>query len=154
MTTSGRARGFSLVEVLVALGLLAGVLLSIAGLLLLGSRQLHAGRTSSEALAVARDIVEKVRSESFRQAYDGFGCGGDETQCFLESEEDGALAPWKARLQSQLGSSAKAAVAFEGFDRDGSEVALDESHLLRVTVSVAWMEGSRARIVELVLARM
>ena len=44
-------RGFSLAEVVVALGLLASVLLSIAGLVVMGARQLHGGRSSSEALA-------------------------------------------------------------------------------------------------------
>jgi type II secretory pathway pseudopilin PulG len=154
VTASGRARGFSLVEVLVALGLLAGVLLSIAGLLLLGSRQLSAGRSSSEALAVARDIIERVRAAGYRQSYDGFGCAGDEATCFLESPTDAVLAPWSERVRSQLGETGKAAVVFEGFDRDGSEIALAESHLLRVTVSVAWTEGSRVRSVELVMARM
>ena len=44
-------KGFSLIEVVIALGLLAGVLIAIAGLFILGGRSVKSGRTSSEALA-------------------------------------------------------------------------------------------------------
>ena len=55
--------GFSLAEVVVALGLLAGVLISMAGLLVLGNRLVGAGRGSTAALAEAdgqllREILE------------------------------------------------------------------------------------------------
>jgi type II secretory pathway component PulJ len=45
--------GFSLVEVVIALGLLAGVLITISGLFVMGAKQVKSGRASSEALAVA-----------------------------------------------------------------------------------------------------
>ena len=42
-----REQGFSLVEVILALGILAGVLISIAGLFIMGSKQVKSGRTST-----------------------------------------------------------------------------------------------------------
>ena len=69
-------QGFSLVEVVLALGLMAGVLISIAGLFILGSKQVESGRTASEALSVARGILEEIDGWGFRQTYQLFGIDG------------------------------------------------------------------------------
>jgi len=45
-------RGFSLVEVVIAIGVLAGVLLSICSMFILGGRQLKGGKTMTEATAI------------------------------------------------------------------------------------------------------
>ena len=70
------AAGFSLVEVVVALGLLAGVLISISGLFVLANRQLDGGRNHSIALSVARDVLEEMDGWGFRQIYSTFGFDG------------------------------------------------------------------------------
>lgn len=54
-------RGFSLLEVILALGMLAAVLVSTTGLLVMGSYQTKSGRTASEALSVARTILEEMQ---------------------------------------------------------------------------------------------
>ena len=43
--------GFSLVEVVIAMALLAGVLIAISGLFIIGGAQVKSGRKSTEALA-------------------------------------------------------------------------------------------------------
>jgi prepilin-type N-terminal cleavage/methylation domain-containing protein len=69
-------RGFSLIEVVVALALLAGVLISIAGLFVIGARQVESGREATEALSVARGIVEQMNKWGFHQTYELFGANG------------------------------------------------------------------------------
>ena len=66
---SRRQAGFSLVEVVVALGLLAAVLISISGLFVLAHKQVDGGRKNSVALSVARDILEEMDGWSYRQLY-------------------------------------------------------------------------------------
>lgn len=63
-------RGFSLVEVIIALGLLAGVLVTISGLFVVGTKQVKSGRTSSEALAVAKEIQEDMYGWGYSQLGD------------------------------------------------------------------------------------
>ena len=50
--------GFSLIEVVLAIGILAGVLLSICSMFIMGGRQLKGGKTMTEATAMAHDIME------------------------------------------------------------------------------------------------
>ena len=71
-----RQRGFSLVEVVVALGLLSAVLISISGLFVLAHKQVDGGRKHSVALSVARDILEEMDGWSFRQLYLEYGLDG------------------------------------------------------------------------------
>src|SRR2546422_109043 len=73
--SSGRngERGFSLIEVVIAIGVLAGVLLSICSMFILGGRQLKGGKTMTEATALAHDIMETFDKLSFASMYTTFG---------------------------------------------------------------------------------
>ena len=79
--------GFSLAEVVVALGVLASVLISVAGLLVLGNRLVKAGRGNSEALAVARDVLEEMECWSFEQVYSTFGCDPAQPSCSASTDD-------------------------------------------------------------------
>ena len=48
----GGEQGFSLIEVVIAIGILAGVLLSICSMFILGGRQLKTGKTMTEATTI------------------------------------------------------------------------------------------------------
>lgn len=149
--------GFSLVEVLVAMGLVAGVLISIAGMLVIGSRQVKSGRSSSEALAVARDIVERLESWNFRETYARFGCLDSAMDCTVLSRDGGEAAVWHERLERSLsdpGSDPGATITFNGLTADGLSASLGAAHALRVKVVVHWSEGLRQRSIELATARM
>ena len=69
-------QGSSLIEATLALGLMAAVLGSIAGLFMLGAGRVKSGRVSSQALAVARTILEEIESRNFRQTYEELGYDG------------------------------------------------------------------------------
>lgn len=147
------AAGFSLVEVVVALGLLACVLLSIAGLLVLGTRQVRSGRHSSEALAVARDVIEKIEGFGFRQIYWQFGCDAASASCLVESGQNPQAVTWHEQLKRTLPAGSEAEILLEGLDEGGSSTRLDSADGIRVTVTVSWTEGLRPRRVRLVTMR-
>lgn len=147
------AAGFSLVEVVIALGILGGVLVSVAGLLVIGSRQVTSGRNSSEALAVARTIVEELEGWGFRQTYRGFedpGCQpAAAAACTFDTSENAVAADWQAALEEVL-NEPRAEVAVESLEG----VKLDASSGLRIRVTVYWTEGSRDREVTLTAVRL
>ena len=65
--------GFSLIEVVIALALLAAVLLTISGLFIQGSQSVNTGRDLTEATSLATDILEQMDKWGFTQLYTNFG---------------------------------------------------------------------------------
>lgn len=59
------AKGFSLIEVVIALGLLTTVLVAIASMFVLGQANVKSGRTLTEATALAQHIMEDVNKLSY-----------------------------------------------------------------------------------------
>ncbi len=57
--------GMSMIEVLIALGIMAGVLISVASLFVLGGQRVKGGRDMTQALAVASDITEGLRVQGY-----------------------------------------------------------------------------------------
>jgi len=144
--------GFSLVEVVVALGLLAGVLISISGLFVLANRQLDGGRNHSIALSVARDILEEMDGWGFRQVYQTFGFDGAAAGYTVDSRTNAYAARWQADLASRL-SEASAEIVIESASDSGPGPALREAGAIRVRVTVRWSEGLRPRQVTLAALR-
>jgi len=145
--------GFSLAEVIVALGVLASVLISVAGLLVVGNRLVKSGRGSSLALAVARDILEECDGRSFSGVYEEFGCDATQSICTIDTSlpVDDVMTQWKQMVDRDL---------FEGFVEvriesvEAGAPPLRDSKALRISVSVFWTEGPRARNARLSTVRM
>ena len=148
-----REGGFSLVEVVIALGILGGVLVSIAGLFVLGTRQVQSGRNATEALAVARTILEEMQGWGFRQTYDLFqdaGCDPAGTSvCTVDSSGNVLAGKWQLQLDEALPDS-HAEIAIESVEG----IKLNSSSGLRLRVTVFWQEGERERSVRLVAVRL
>ncbi len=70
--TGRRQEGFSLVEVLLALGLLGAVLVSITSQFIIGGKRVAQGRERTEALSVATHIMESLDTMSYRGLYTNF----------------------------------------------------------------------------------
>jgi len=66
-------RGFNLIEVVIALALLAAVLLTISGLFIQGSQSVNTGRDLTEATSLATDILEQMDKWAFSQLYTNWG---------------------------------------------------------------------------------
>jgi type II secretory pathway pseudopilin PulG len=150
-----REQGFSLVEVILALGILAGVLISIAGLFIMGSKQVKSGRTSTEALSVARAILEEMDGWGFRQTYQLFGIDGTaNTTATIDTRTDTYSAKWQATLDEKLFNS-HAEIEITSLAPPGATVPmLSATKAIRVVVTVYWNEGGRAREVRLGTVRM
>jgi len=156
-------RGFSLVEVVIALGLLAGVMIAIAGLFVLGGRSVKSGRTSSEALAAGKEIVEEMNAWGFSQLWVNFGYDG-EAKTYTTDTKTCTTADctgWQTALVAKLGptahatiktdSVAQASLAVPDFE-DGSGGVLAKN--VRVTVNVFWTQvPGRSRQVSVVTTR-
>ena len=141
------ARGATLIEVTIALGLLGSLLISAAGLVTFGNRQIRAGSSRSQALTIARTVMEEMAAWSFRQSYDRLGCSAEEPQCSVGPGQP-AVESWQALAKSRVpGATVEVLVAA----LDGMPLA--DSRALRVTVSVAWLEGPRSRTLRLMSLR-
>jgi type II secretory pathway pseudopilin PulG len=147
-------RGFSLVEVIVALGLLAGVLISIAGLFVIGGRQVESGRTATEALSVARGILEEMDGWGFRQTYMLFGIDGTvTTSATVDTRVDAYGAKWQQTLDEALFES-HAEILIESLGPTNPPPNLATTRAIRVVVTVFWSEGNRDRSIRLGTVRM
>jgi len=144
-------QGSSLFEVTLALGLMGVVLGSIAGLFVIGAGGVKSGRNASEALAVARSMVEDMQSWGPRQIYQEYGCDGGLSSCVANSSVDSELAEWQARLDEKL-PDAHATIAVASLEP--SLPPLSVSVQVRVMVTIYWNEGSRTRKVRLGTVRM
>jgi prepilin-type N-terminal cleavage/methylation domain-containing protein len=145
-------RGFSLIEVILALALLAAALVSITGLFVMGSGAVESGRTASEALAVARDIHEELEAVSLRQTYEFFGYDGALTSYLIDTRTSLPAAAWQQVLAEKL-PNAWATIALESLG-PSTPPALESTRAIRVSVTVFWTEGARARSIDLAAVRM
>lgn len=144
-----RQKGFSLVEVVIALALLAGVLITISGLFVVGAKQVKSGRASSESLAVAREIHEEMYGWGYSQLWEMFGYDGQAVRYALDTRTCGTCSAWQTTLVTKLGPSAYGNIevvsvanangAVNNFaDAFGSVAA----KTVRVSVTVHWTEIS------------
>ena len=75
--SSASQAGFSMIEVLLALGLLGAVLVSITSLFILGGKRVAQGRERTEAVAAATHIAETLDNMSYRGLYTNFSSVSD-----------------------------------------------------------------------------
>ncbi len=148
-------RGFSLVEVVIALGLLAGVLIAISGLFVIGGKQVKSGRTSSEALSVGRTILEEMNRWGFQQTYGAFGStyDGATTSYSIDTRTNTFASKWQSTLTEKLRNS-YATILIESLGPSSTPPNLNASRAIRVLVTVFWDEGPRHRSAQVGMVRM
>jgi prepilin-type N-terminal cleavage/methylation domain-containing protein len=148
-----RERGFSLPEVVVALGLLAAALISIAGLFVVGARQVVSGRNSSLALAAARTMLEETSRWSLRQSYRLFGFDGAATSYSVDTRTNGYAARWQPLLSPAL-AGGYATIEIQALGPGPAPPNLSAAGAIRLLVTVSWDEGPRHRSARLGTVRM
>ena len=146
-------RGISLVEVIFSLGLLAGVLVSTASMLVLGNRQIDSGRKASVALSISQSVLEEMQGWGFRQTYAVYGYDGTATSYTVDTRSNSYAAKWQSTLSSKL-FRGYATIALDSLGPTLPVPALDSTRAIRVIVTVHWEEGSRLRSVRLGTVRM
>ncbi len=144
-------RGFSLVEVVIAIGVLAGVLLSICSMFILGGRQLKTGKTITEATTICHAIMESFDSMSFTALYTTFGAAASDTAMTVTSTTTGsAIVSWQTEIARKLDNGvATVTILPEGPGTPNFGAATG----IRMTVTVNWTELARPQSVSLSTVR-
>lgn len=138
---AGRDRGFSLIEVLVALLILSVGLLGIAGMQTLSVQMNVSARQSSQATYLAYEIIDRMRAN--RQAALGGNYNHDSNGCqdipTGNSVADTDLAAWLNVLCGMTadGNTAPAMLPQDSTAGTGASVDVDDGV---ATVTVSWYD--------------
>jgi prepilin-type N-terminal cleavage/methylation domain-containing protein len=146
-------KGFSLIEVLLALGMLAGVLVATATLFVVSDKSVRGGRTASEALSIARSITEEIQGWGFHQTYRAFGLDGTLASYTVDTRSNGYARRWQTSLPEKL-HQGYATIELASLGPGGTAPALVDTNAIRVLITVHWDEGPRHRSIELATVRM
>jgi uncharacterized protein (TIGR02598 family) len=150
---SGVQGGFSLIEVTLALGLLATVLISIASLFIMGGKQVKSGKSTTTAAAITHEIMERIEQETYAEAYTYFGGTDSSTSLSVSTTTTGNNAnQWQAEIASKLGPQASGTIAVTPLG-SASPLNMGTSQALQVKVTVTWNELGRSKNVALEAVR-
>jgi type II secretory pathway pseudopilin PulG len=134
----------TLVEILVALGILAGVLVSVASLFVLGGQRVSSGRHMTEATAIASDILEEI-NQMGSQVTGIFPSCTTATGCTVATDTDSfASAQWQSLIDQTL-FQGRAEITLTPIGGPTSPPDFSSAEGLRVRVEVLWMEGTNQR---------
>jgi len=147
---SGEA-GFSLIEVVIAIGVLAGVMLSIASMFIMGGRQVKTGKTLTEATTLAQDLMEQFDKESFNSLYLNLGAAStDTTRTVLSTTTGSPIQAWQTEIARKL-NSGSASVRLDAMGPSSPNFGTAAG--IKVTVTLSWNELGRAQSVGLSTVR-
>ncbi len=141
--------GFSLIEVVLALGLLATVLISVASLFILGGKQVKNGKSTTTAAVITHEIMEVIEQQAYSVTYTYFGGTDSSTSLSVSTTTAGNNAnQWQAEIASKLGPQAAGTIAVTPLG-SASPLNMGNSLALQVKVTVTWNELGRTRNVTL-----
>jgi Tfp pilus assembly protein PilV len=154
--TEGRAsredraqEGFSLIEVVLALGLLATVLISIASMFILGGKQVKNGKSTTTAAAITHEIMERIEQKTYTDTYGYFGGTDASTSLSVSTNTAGNNAnQWQAEISSKLGPQASGTIAVTPLG-SASPLNMGNSQALQVRITVTWSELGRTKNIAL-----
>jgi Tfp pilus assembly protein PilV len=146
-----RESGFSLIEVILAIGVMSGVLLSIASMFIMGGRQVKTGKTITEATALAQDLMEAFDKQSFVALYTQLGAATtDSTFTVLSTATGSPIVSW----QTEIGRKFANGVGQVTIDAMGNGTPTFGSCTgIKLTVTVSWSELGRPQSVKLSTVR-
>src|SRR5512144_3107109 len=110
-TAQRQDAGFSLIEVTLAIGLLATVLISIASLFIIGGRQVHQGKSTTTATAIGQTIMERIDQLPYTGTYTYFGGTDTSTSLSIGTGPTGTNASqFQGEIAARLGPTASATI--------------------------------------------
>ena len=144
-------QGFNLVEVILAMGILAGVLISISSMFVLGGRQVKGGKTMTEATVLAHDLMEEFDSASFTGLYTGLGAAAtDTTHTVSSTVVSSPINAWQAEIERKL-ENGSATVNILPIGAGTPNFGTADG--IKLTVTVSWNELGRAQSVAVATVR-
>lgn len=143
--------GFSFVEVIIAIGVLAGVLVAISSMFLMGGRQVKVGKTMTEATTLCHDIMEAFDTKSFTALYVDMGAATTDTTRTVFSNVSGSpIESWGTEIRRKLEGGVASVTLTPmgpGTPTFGSATGI------RINVNLTWSELGRQQTVRLSTTR-
>jgi len=144
--------GYSLVEVLIALGLMTGVMVAVCSMFVLGGTYVKAGKQLTQATALAQNIMEDLNKHSYTGAYlflqgaspDPNATSASSDTRVTSSVADGA---WGPDIRTKL-FGGYAVVNMTPIGGTASPARFSTGEGVRVTVTLGWKELRRNRTVK------
>lgn len=124
--------GFSMVELMVAMSFIGIGLLSLAQLFVMSAKSTGVARKDSQAVNLASEIVERMRSEPFQDMVDIF----DNIDTKYPATVPVESREWAAHVQDQLGPGGRGRVRIVDQTEDPSLT----SGLVRIEVITSWVD--------------
>ena len=141
-------RGMTLVEVIVALGILAGVLVSVASLFVLGGAHVKHGAQVTEGSTIASDVLEELVNLNRSAVVDVFpSCAAATTGCTVSSLTDAfASAQWQSLIDQSL-YQGSADIILTPIGGTVAPPTFASCEGVRINVRISWSEGTNVRSV-------
>lgn len=157
-----RERGFSLVEVLVAVGVTSSILLSIAGLFVMGAKQVQSGRFLTSATQAGLTLAEEMQTWHQRDLWgilngqpadtsvtwssDTANPVWDNANADLATDYALILNRWRDQVSDAVPRSGFS-LTFDGFENrpvgaDDGTCAFEDARFVRGELTIFWTEGS------------
>lgn len=152
LRSRGRGRapaGMTLIEVLIAVGILAGVLISTASLFVLGGQRVKSGREMTEATTIASDILESLNSAGFQQLTTLFPSCTTATGCTVRTDVDTyASSQWQATISGSL-YQGHGEITLTPIGGTVTPPTFTSGEGLRLRIRILWTEGTIIRSINL-----
>ena len=158
-----RERGFSLVETLVAVGVTSTILLSIAGMFVMGTKEIESGRNLTEGSQAGQGLIEEIQTMHRTQIYGLLNGATTDTTVTWSSDTavptyTGAntdfatdyaaiLNRWRTQVQDSVPRSGYS-IKVDGFvnrPTSGSNgtSTFGAARFVRVELTIFWKEGAK-----------
>lgn len=117
---AGRQQGYSLIEVIIAMGILSSVLLGVITLFFLARRNVYSGKQMTHAISVGTRIMEDLSSMSVTNVYANFNVASSATlgtvtvqpSSLSDSSYDGSVLRSTTSVASGSGCSGSTPITF------------------------------------------
>ena len=136
--------GLSLLEVVIALALLAMVLLGISSVFVKAGKSVKSGRELTEATSIATDILEEFDRMSYSQTYTLFGGTTSGTSLSVDTRTNTFALKWQPLITQRL-NKGYGTITVTPLGGATSPPNFGSGKSVRVVVTMSWTEGLRAR---------
>lgn len=145
-------RGYSLVEVIISLGLMSGVMVAICSMFVLGGSYVKAGKTLTQATALGQDMMEDINKQSYTGLYlllQGASPDPNATGVTSDTRVSGSVANslWGSNIRTKL-YKGYAVVSMAPIGGTASTPTFATGEGIRISIELGWTELRRNRKVK------